>query len=147
MTGNVLEAALSALEAEVEAVAEFDAARETVVDLIEVRATTESIFDALDVVYKKLEIIRRSYFHLEALMVANNWSMERADELPSALRAALDAEVAHHQQHLNQTAQAEAVIGAWLNEENQQGYYRRYQASRRFSEEAHARRARRRRRG
>jgi hypothetical protein len=147
MTGNVLEAALSALEAEIEAVAEFDRTRDVVVSLIEVKADMNAITEALDAVYKKLEVIRDTYYALERLMVASGWSMEQPDRMPLALRQALDAEVAHHQEHLAHTARAEEVIGAWLNEENQQGYYRRYQASRRFSEEAHARRARRRRRG
>jgi hypothetical protein len=140
-------AALDALHREIEAVGKFDQARDAVVDLIEVRADPEAIMEALDAVYKKLEVIRDTYYRLERLMVASGWSMERPSELPSALRAALDAQVPHHQEHLAHTARAEEVIGAWLNEENQQGYYRRYRASRRFSEEAHARRARRRRRG
>jgi hypothetical protein len=142
-----LSAVLGALGGEIEAVAEFDRARDVVVSLIEIRADRGAIYSALDEVYARLEKIRISYFRLEALFLQAGWSMERPCELPSALRAALDAQVVPHQQHLARTAQVEEVIGSWLSEEGWRHTAQRYYTTRQRTEEAHARKARRRRGG
>jgi len=140
-----LGAALGALGDEISAVTSFDMARDKVVALVEVRADTDAITEALDKVYERLAVIRSAYYRLEALMVAAGWSMERPSELPPALRAALDAEVAHHQEHLARTAEAERTIEVWYGEQAWEHSARWYRASRRFSETAHSDRARRRR--
>jgi hypothetical protein len=147
MADDRLGAALEALADEISAVDSFDRARDVVVDLIEIRADVEAVYQALDEVYDRLAAIRTSYYALEALMITNGWSMERPNELPQALRAALEDEVAHHQEHLARTAEVERVVGFWLGEEAWQHATQRYRATRRFSERAHSHRARRRRRG
>jgi len=146
LTTDNVTAALEALADEVSAVDSFDVAREAVVDLIQVRADPEVVYEALAQVYERLERIRDTYHALEGLMIASNWSMEAPDSLPPALRQALDSEVAHHQEHLARTAEAEAVVGVWLGEEAWQHSFRWYRTARQRTEETHNRRAHRRRR-
>jgi hypothetical protein len=151
MTGYVendsLTAALAALTDEVAAVDSFDRARDVVVDLIEVRADVEAVYEALDEVFRRLETIRSAYSRLETLMVAAGWSMERPTELPLALRQALETQVPQHEQHLARTAEAGAVIETWLAQQGWGHCAQRYSTARHRTEKMHSRRARRRRRG
>src|SRR5215471_20331067 len=135
MTDDFLAAALSTLSDEVSAVAAFDRARDAVVDLIEAKADANSIFQALGEIYERLAVIRTAYYALEALMVANTWTMQRPDDLPPTLRAAIQAQVYPHQQHLARTALAERVIGSWLAQQNA----RRNDKARRHTEQMHVR--------
>jgi hypothetical protein len=135
-----LEVALAGLDEEVAALAAFDAARDSLVDLIEVRADPAAIVQALQEVYERLEDTRTAYFHLEELMISAGWSMEQPDTLPVELRRAIEAHVLPHQEHRRRTVEAEAVVRSWLNEQE----WRHYEARRRHTEVAHTRRARRR---
>jgi hypothetical protein len=148
MTGDALTDVLLALSNEDAAVRGFDEARDVVVDLIGVRADAEAVYGALDVLYERLESVRSAYYGLEQLFVAANLSMERPEELPRELREAFDAELPRHEEHLRQTAEAELVIGAWLEEQTWERGPQRYWTSRRLRESHHLkRRARHRRRG
>jgi hypothetical protein len=145
MTPDNLTLALAGLDDEVAAVAAFDAARETVVDLIEVRADSAAIFQALDEVYERLAGTRTAYFRLEELMIRAGWSMERPEQLPVELRAAIEAQLPNHEDHLRKTAEAEAVVAAWLDQQEARSADQRFWASRQVTEERHIRRACRRR--
>jgi hypothetical protein len=137
--------ALAGLDEEVAAVAAFDAARETVVSLIEVRADPAAIFHALDEVYQRLLGTRTAYFHLEEVMISARWSMERPDSLPLALRQAIEAELPHHEEHLARTEEAEQIVGRWLEEEEWRHAEQRYYTARRRTENHHLNRTGRRR--
>jgi hypothetical protein len=136
--------ALAGLDEEIAAVDSFDRARDTLVDLIEIRADPADIFAALHAVYERLNGTRTAYYSLEAHMIACGWSMERPDELPVELRAAIEAELPAHERHLARTAEAEQVVGAWLTEQAWQRDAQRFWASRRATEARYARRAHRR---
>jgi hypothetical protein len=139
--------ALAGLDREVAAVAAFDAARDSLVDLIEVRADPAAIFNALDQVHERQERIRTSYYALERHFISCAWSMEERDSLPAQLRQAIEAELPHHQEHVRKTAEAEAIVDGWLMEQGQEYVAWRYWARRRATEDRHSRRAHRRRRG
>ena len=85
MSDDSLTVALTALDEEIIAVAQFDVARERLVALIDMRADPDDIWEALGNVHKRLEVIRRTYDHLERLMITAGWSMAE-DNLPPALQ-------------------------------------------------------------
>jgi hypothetical protein len=140
---DALPIVLDALSQEVEAVARFDEARDVCCDLIEVGADDDAVHEALGHVYRHLGVVRARYFRLEALMISAGWSMERPDELPAALRTAIEAEVVPHERHLADTALAERTIGAWLDQRGLEADWRRY----RRTEMAHSARRGKRRHG
>src|SRR5262249_31224231 len=104
-----------------------------------------AIFQAVGVVYERLQGTRTAFFHLEELMISAGWSMEQPDSLPPALRKAIEAELPRHEEHLRRTADAEIVVECWLADQEERGAAQTYYTARRRTENHHLNRRRRRR--